>query len=175
MNTPALLQPHLLETSVLRDHLKMVRQHLLQFVLLVININRNMFQRCLPVPNIDQLSRPELLRIFGNFAVPMHKRTNIKTNAALTVNVSPPTLAQKCGSKRKHERITTDNVSTETKGIESNLKQCTISQDCTSIEEVTRNCKQIRLGSDEKPLKRHIDQMVTLFLKNPYLIQKINI
>lgn len=128
-----------------------------------------MFQRCLPIPNIDQLSRPELIRIFGSFAVPMHKRTNNKTRTP-TTNVVPTPIF---GSKRKHNRIVIDNVSTETKGIEENLKQCTLSRDYTTIEEVTHDCKQIKLGSAEKPLKRHIDQMVMLLLKQLHYKQKL--
>lgn len=169
MNTPSLLQPHLLETNVLRDHLKMVRQDNTSTITYrVININSNIFQRCLPIPNIDQLSRPELLRIFGSFAVPMHKRTNNKTKASTTTNVPTPISAKQFGSKRKHDRIVIDNLSNDTKGIEANFKQCTISRDYTTMEEVTRDCKQIKLVPDEKQLKRPFDQMVT-FYENMYI------
>ncbi|KAJ6639035.1 hypothetical protein Bhyg_11774 [Pseudolycoriella hygida] len=83
-NSSELLHPHLMETSSIIEYLK---------------------HRQLQIPNIEQKTRDELLKIFQSYAVPLHKRSSARTKTTDdkmdTAETMPAADTPKPGMKHK--------------------------------------------------------------------------
>lgn len=96
-----------------------------------------MFQRQLAIPNIEEKSRDELLKIFHSYAMPLHKRSSARTKSNEpqymdTMELAPTEQFNKSGNKRIIYETNIDNSK--------------------SMDLVTNGCKRIKIGaiSDNK-------------------------
>lgn len=136
MSSFALLQPQLMTTEQLREHLKVVwpsRHQPFSFCLQkkIIMLNHKLFilQR-FPNRNISTLSRDELLKLYSTYAIPKARRPTSTTDVEMTpakTNVI---------RENEHKRSRHQMVSGPT------------------VETVTNACKKIRLISTEVNHKR---------------------
>lgn len=124
------------------------------------------------IPNIDELSRPDLLNIFYHYAMPKHRRTpNTSTSQSTsaagkhissTENETNKSVTNGC--KRNHERIVFDDQEREITKTDTQ-KRRQLEENRKSMENVTNECKKIRLDSttEEVCVKRQVEQMVRVF------------
>lgn len=93
-------------------------------------------QRQLVIPNIEQKSRDDLLKIFHSYAMPLHKRLPTRTNKNTDhqMEITPTEPTYKAGNK--HKRITYDSSLTPSG-----------SENSKSMDLVTNGCKRIKIGA----------------------------
>lgn len=136
MSSFTLLQPHLLTTEQLRDHLKAVHRDKIQFIVFLfcvfveIKINADLMILCsilqrFPNRNLSTLSRDELLKLFSLYAIPKARRNTPNTDVEMTPVHTNVIQQEQNGHKRsRHQMIT-----------------------APTVETVTNACKKIRLFS----------------------------
>ncbi|KAG4072912.1 hypothetical protein HA402_006592 [Bradysia odoriphaga] len=124
-NSSDLLHPDLMETSLIIEYLK---------------------HRQLAIPNIEQKSRDELLKIFHSYAMPLHQRLSTRTKASDnpmdTLEIIPNVeLTNKAGSR--HKRIVYESDITQRNGSCNN-----------NVPMITNGCKRLKIEAIDEGVSK---------------------
>lgn len=116
MSSFTLLQPHLMTTEQLRDHLKAVHLDAVQFVVLNNIDESQLYLQRFPSRDLSTMLRDELLKLFSLYAVPKARRNNSNTDVEMTpARTNVNVIQQENGHKRsRHQMITAPTVETVT-------------------------------------------------------------